>query len=119
VCVCVCVCVCVKQVGQKRVLDHLELDLQVIANFPSWVLGNKLRFSARAVILTSQPFSSPFVLFLVILYKLEMLACLLACLLAFFSFFLSFFLFFFFFFVFCFFKTGFLCIALAVLELTL
>lgn len=41
-----CVCRCLR--SQKRVLDHLELDLQVIANFPSWVLGNKLRFSAKA-----------------------------------------------------------------------
>ena len=50
VCVCVCVCVCycdsvwvctqnvVACGGQKRVLDSLELKLQVFMNQPVWVL---------------------------------------------------------------------------------
>jgi hypothetical protein len=42
VCVCVCVCKCRAQGGQKRVLDSLELNLQVV-KLPGWVLGTELR----------------------------------------------------------------------------
>ena len=52
VCMCVCVCVCVHMYGgdqrsQKRVLGHLELELQKVLSVMS-VLGAKLWSSARA-----------------------------------------------------------------------
>jgi hypothetical protein len=51
-CVCMCVCVCGRCVGtcgdQKRVLDLLELELQVVMNHPIWVLGTKLGSPGRA-----------------------------------------------------------------------
>ena len=34
--------------GQKRELDSLELELQVVVNHPIRVLGTKLRFLRRA-----------------------------------------------------------------------
>lgn len=34
--------------GQKRVLESLELGLQVVVTRPTWVLGIEIRFSARA-----------------------------------------------------------------------
>lgn len=36
--------------GQKRVLDSLELVLQVVVSHLMWVLGIKLRSSARAAL---------------------------------------------------------------------
>lgn len=34
-------------ISQKRVLEFLELDLQVFVSHPTWVLRNKLRCSVR------------------------------------------------------------------------
>lgn len=35
--------------GQKRVTDHLELELQADVNLPTWMLGTDVRYSTRAV----------------------------------------------------------------------
>lgn len=35
--------------GQERVLDHLELELEMTVSHLMWVVGANLRFSARAV----------------------------------------------------------------------
>jgi hypothetical protein len=62
VCVCVCVCVCycdsvwvctqnvVACGGQKRVLDSLELKLQVVVNCLTWVPGTELRSSEKVAL---------------------------------------------------------------------
>ena len=44
VCVCVCVCACEHSTygGQKRVLNSLELELQVEATCRMWILGTEL-----------------------------------------------------------------------------
>lgn len=34
---------------QKRMLDVLKLELQVVLSCPVWMLGTEFRFSARAV----------------------------------------------------------------------
>lgn len=47
-CVCVPACLHVYHRGQKRVLDPLELELRVLANWLMWVLGTEPRSSVRA-----------------------------------------------------------------------
>lgn len=37
---------------QKRVLDHLDPEFQMIENGSKWVWGTKLRFSPKAVLLS-------------------------------------------------------------------
>lgn len=46
----ICVCGCVHRI-QKRGLNPLELQLQVVMNYSAWMLGTKLWFSRRAGIL--------------------------------------------------------------------
>lgn len=49
-----CVSVCIDQacVGearpQRKIMDSLDLQSQVVMNHPLWVLGTKLRSSVRA-----------------------------------------------------------------------
>lgn len=43
--------------GQKRFSDPLELELLVVVNCLTWVLGLELRSSAETVCLTADPFS--------------------------------------------------------------
>jgi hypothetical protein len=52
---CICVCAYVYAHGHagilgghKRALGLLELELQVVASYPSWVMGTKLGSSVRA-----------------------------------------------------------------------
>lgn len=35
--------------GQKRESDSMDLEFQVVVNVPTWMLGNKLRFSSAPV----------------------------------------------------------------------
>lgn len=35
--------------GQKRESDSMELELQVVVNVPTWMLGHKLRSSSAPV----------------------------------------------------------------------
>jgi hypothetical protein len=59
VCVCVCVCVCVFWVWgargfQRKALDFLKMDLQVIVNY--FVdAGNQTRDQVQQVLLTTEP----------------------------------------------------------------
>lgn len=68
VCVCVYACMCARKyticvgtlIGWKRMLDLLELGLQVVVSSPTWVLGTKLRSPGRAeVLLSSEPYHQP------------------------------------------------------------
>lgn len=45
----VCVCECSAQGGQKRALNPLQQELQIIVSHPVWVLERELRFSGRSV----------------------------------------------------------------------
>jgi hypothetical protein len=71
--------------------NSLRLELQVVVSHPTQVLGTKLESFVRAI-LTTEPFF--------LLFNMSSFCFVLFCL-------------------FVFFETGFLCIALAVLELTL
>ena len=48
ICMCVCYMCASAQGGQKRVLDPLDLDLQVAVGSLLWVLGTGVQFSTRA-----------------------------------------------------------------------
>lgn len=64
-CVCVCVSVYVRESagahqGQKRVLDPLKLELQVIVCCQAWVLGAELKSSTKGVqTLNLDPYPAP------------------------------------------------------------
>jgi hypothetical protein len=57
VCVCVCVCACVCVQVPMEVLDTLGLELWVIVNWLTWLMGTKLH--EQQVFLTTKLSSTP------------------------------------------------------------
>lgn len=58
-----CPCACHMCAGiprsQKRMLDALELEVEVVVNCPKWVLGYRLRSSGRAANASNHGAMSP------------------------------------------------------------
>lgn len=57
-CVCMAVCAYVStgtQAGQKRALDTLKLESQMVVSYTMWVLGTKLTSSANAASIPDPP----------------------------------------------------------------
>ena len=62
---CMCAHACapardVVSVGQKTVSKPMELEVQVVGNFPVWVLGTELRASGKVTgLLAAEPSLQP------------------------------------------------------------